>query len=401
MTLPPPVTAPSSADYGKAVDSLSLILERYPGWDDILSKKLFTWGIDTCKMAIKNGAKGLTIIAAIAQERFDELSKILVNPLDGSPLQEPVLEREWTWEAWQHAECRRLFSSVSPLDGEPMSPNPPSHLFVKEMIDWLHQQTTSSALILRPASSSDLSPVELVVLSNDPISLKLRRWNYQVRAKVAVQKPVDEEMDKVTQRLDQGAIQLREGNQQAREEALVQRTARDAALQQQFDSVVRTCQQTLDAKDAATAAMQAFYEASHAEEVRHNLENAAAVQTLGKRFADMQQQSQLDRAASIQQNEATNQRWTKAFSELEDQTRSTTRISQEAVTSLTGTVTGLQTQVVEQQKELHQAQGQLHQANAQNAQNVQVMQNQCGTIAQMQQEICRLRNADDGWCVIS
>lgn len=400
ITLPPAPSEPSRADYGKAVESLSNIIANHTDKVDPLSKKLFEWGTGVIDRALKNMSKSQNVIAAIAQERLDVLSKILVSPLDGSPLQDPRSERDWVWEARQHAECRWLFSSVSPFDNQPMSPEPPSHLFAKEMIDWLHEQITFRALILRPAASSDFQPIELAVLSNDPVSAMFRRVNYQVRAKLAQQKKVDEEIDKVKLWAEQGAIQLREENQQARQEALVQRPAQEAALQQLVDSIIGTCQRTVDAANAETAATKAFYEEAHAEEVRRNQENHAALQTLSERFDVMEQHHQSDRVEWVQQNVVINQRWAQTVSELEEHQRVTTQVHQEAVTTLEGTVTGLRTQLDEHVNQLHQTQVQLQQANAENVQNTQVIQNQRSIIAQMRQEIQGIRRADHSLCAI-
>ncbi|MEI6242167.1 MAG: hypothetical protein WCP39_02040 [Chlamydiota bacterium] len=61
--------------------------------------------------------------------------EILINPLDRSALQDPVIERTWTWERWMHEEYRKHFQE-SPLNGKPMNGETPAHLFAQDLSEF-------------------------------------------------------------------------------------------------------------------------------------------------------------------------------------------------------------------------------------------------------------------------
>lgn len=131
----PPLVLSSRFDAETALDQLGKILIKYDSWRDPLSLRLFKWGAKAVSVDLAGGSLGSAEWIA-ARTQIDKLRhKILVNPLDGSPLQHPVLEREWTWEGWQLEHYRTLHPQ-SPFDGERLTSLRP-HDFALEMLAWI------------------------------------------------------------------------------------------------------------------------------------------------------------------------------------------------------------------------------------------------------------------------
>lgn len=93
--------------------SLAEIFNKYQeSWDDPLSNRLSDWTMNVFK-------HGLEIQKdTLAQLVEDLRSKILINPIDNAFLQEPVLERQWLWDAkmlkcWRGIKSESVFDNVS------------------------------------------------------------------------------------------------------------------------------------------------------------------------------------------------------------------------------------------------------------------------------------------------
>ncbi len=121
-----------------AIGQLSSLLHEYKECDDHLSKTILLWGMQTLDKANEQLLNRDKDLKKIADELLQELARqILVNPIDRAPLQEPRLERKWTWERWMHAECKNLGVMRSPLDGDLMEDVPKEHFFAKRMLVWM------------------------------------------------------------------------------------------------------------------------------------------------------------------------------------------------------------------------------------------------------------------------
>lgn len=118
--------------------------EQFKIWSDPLSKKLFSWGIKLLAF----GQWDDTIIKI----HLNKLAKkIFINPLDGSSLESPVLERQWVWEEKALSDYQRL-SPVSPFDQQPMLPMR-IHAFGRAMLSLIN---SAPADFLRPPSNGTL-----------------------------------------------------------------------------------------------------------------------------------------------------------------------------------------------------------------------------------------------------
>lgn len=103
-----------------SLDELTLIVDNHRNWygHDILSARIIEWSIDF--LSVRQDLNGL-------QEGIKVLAnEILVNPIDGSPLSEPVFEDNIVWEKWNWEQMNPTFD--------------PNHLkvhsFVVEIMRW-------------------------------------------------------------------------------------------------------------------------------------------------------------------------------------------------------------------------------------------------------------------------
>ncbi len=117
-------------------ESLSTILEKYKDWKDPLSKKLFAWGVEVISLDLE-GNEWSSQAQAKATSLADDLArKILVNPLDNSPLMKPLIDRgRWIWDKWMLDDFRRLAPTAgSPFTNQPFDVAP--HHFAWDVIEW-------------------------------------------------------------------------------------------------------------------------------------------------------------------------------------------------------------------------------------------------------------------------
>ena len=238
------------ANYLTAIEDLSEILEKYSGYSDLLSKSLSKWGISVLQKATGSSFETHDKIIAIAREELGVLANgILINPLNGALLQEPVLEREWTWELSLHVDCRDLFQKVSPFDQQMMSLEPSSHLFAKEMIHWMHEIIHSEPEEAAGSSSFNLGSREIVLLDRSA-STKLRKFFYERLAKAAVaqaeQKKLREQMDSALVRVDQFMEEMALKDQMIIANAESKAAEHEAALQDQIQMLRRSHEETID-----------------------------------------------------------------------------------------------------------------------------------------------------------
>lgn len=123
--------APSDEMCQTQCDQLLAIFDRYASWEDRLSERIFTWGASACGSKTANELAGK--IGYLANQ-------ILVNPLNGIPLESPMLDQGWVWEKWmldEYKECCNQLDQplVSPFTGKPFQEM--KHAFVAEVMEWL------------------------------------------------------------------------------------------------------------------------------------------------------------------------------------------------------------------------------------------------------------------------
>ncbi len=156
---------PRIFDCQEVIDNISDIMWDYKDWKDPLSKDMSRWGVDLFKL--RNVPEKELLDAALTM--IDTLrKKILVNPLDyvnHSPLEEPVLERQWTWEeSWFEKWPLVDGSGLSPFDHLPMEATKP-HFFAIKMLNLLYSLPLSfnkKPLVIASNPTEDGKAVALV-----------------------------------------------------------------------------------------------------------------------------------------------------------------------------------------------------------------------------------------------
>jgi hypothetical protein len=404
LSLQPPLCAASLPDYVAAAEELSRILGVYHECDDTLSQDLLLWGTGVLRTIVEHRDDSEDGIATLAQERLGVLSReILINPIDQRPLEDPVIERGWTWEHRMHAEYRNFFLT-SPLDDQPMSSEPSSHLFASEMIHWMHRVPTLRARAavaipsgngaLRqvglPGTFSQLAPFLPVVYQQLAQAAVVRRQNRQLR----------EQMEYALVRVDQCMVQMRDRSRQAVEEAVARAREHEAALQERIALINRTHQDTLAGLNGQIASMEERHRAGVAafeqQMAATDQANIAAVNGLRRQIEAMNQEHQLARVALERQIELRTQENRQEVARLDAQLVQTTQANQAAMATIAAThgrtVAGLQNQIAENVVRLGQTQAHLAAAETRNAQSAAEIQNTRSALAQAQQRISQLQN---------
>lgn len=116
------------------IGELVSILEKHKNCKDPLSIKIRSWAV---KIELPENEE------EVLTEKFKEetlkniqrlFKEILVDPMDGSPLQDPMLDRkDWVWEKWKLQDWLK-FSLLSPYDKKPIEAIP--HQFANEISTW-------------------------------------------------------------------------------------------------------------------------------------------------------------------------------------------------------------------------------------------------------------------------
>jgi len=120
-------------------------------WNDPLSVQLWDWGYTTQKGTLELIEKGLTNadndinedeIESFAQECLQKVIAILRNPYGGvnTLLQDPVIDGEEVIERVAHQQAFLICRGKFPGTNRPMTTEPPSHAFAKEIIELLKTQ---------------------------------------------------------------------------------------------------------------------------------------------------------------------------------------------------------------------------------------------------------------------
>lgn len=118
------------------IENLGDLLLKYENWNDSLSEKLLKWGNKTF-LEVKD--PNFVINEDTKQRALNRINKlthqILINPLGGSPLRAPVLERTWIWEK-SDLEDYAALRSQSPFDEQQLEAARP-HDFALDMLKWI------------------------------------------------------------------------------------------------------------------------------------------------------------------------------------------------------------------------------------------------------------------------
>jgi hypothetical protein len=185
----------SKIDYNIFYDQLADIIEKNGEWKDTLSRQLLKWGFEVLSLEFPENIE--FEMQTEANKRINDLlHKILINPLDQTTLEDPILEGDWVWEKWMlddYQESFLQFSSkvISPFYGKEIEKIIP-HTFAKEMLVWAR----SISLLTNSLSKEviDLDNKSVTVKKNctevnekqNPVLSKGKVFLYQKLAKIAV-----------------------------------------------------------------------------------------------------------------------------------------------------------------------------------------------------------------------
>lgn len=164
-------------DYQAAMDELSVIVERDQTRHrethrtaDYLSLRIHRWAIALLLEANTVAEDDHAQITRVAHQGLAGLKKMMINPLDRSEFiagDEVVLGADgWAWKGWLYRLCRDLFEGRSPFDlTQPMLENPPQHLLIIEIADWVRrnlqkasQTSTSSSSTASSSTATSSTP---------------------------------------------------------------------------------------------------------------------------------------------------------------------------------------------------------------------------------------------------
>ncbi len=164
-------------DYAKAYQELKNILATHLQWKDSTSLRLHKWGDKTVRLHTPIPSQDTQAFFNVIKNRLEKiLGDILLSPIGGAPLAEPVIERDWIWEKETLDEFIALFKRafpsqdpLSPLDNKKLETMRP-HAFAKAIVTWInalpiiYEQKTVEALFKRTFSSSQAIPPTAQVL---------------------------------------------------------------------------------------------------------------------------------------------------------------------------------------------------------------------------------------------
>jgi hypothetical protein len=171
-------------DCTKIIEDLSIILNKYLTWNDLLSEDIKRWADNALDASeIENPQAAMRKVESDINDLF---IKILVSSNLRIPLKEPILDGLWTWEKGELAEYCTKFRN-SPLEGFPLNfPAMRPHRFCMEIMAWakslpieLFEAQTNRALVLSGAQGSaatrTIVPIQIDGRSNAEIELELDR----------------------------------------------------------------------------------------------------------------------------------------------------------------------------------------------------------------------------------
>lgn len=122
------------------IDEFLHILEVHQELGDPLSIDLIQWGEELALLLAEGDALNIEQVAI----KLHELRKILINPLDGSPLEEPQIAGGRIWEKWMLTQVKDLFEDTSCYPDGASLVDVENHPFAEEILQWLANIIKSS-----------------------------------------------------------------------------------------------------------------------------------------------------------------------------------------------------------------------------------------------------------------
>jgi hypothetical protein len=117
------------------IDNFLDLLEAHQEELDPLSVHLTKWGEELAQLLVSEKSLNPEQIAS----KLYEIRKIVINPLDGSPLDHPRLAGGRLWEEWMLEHVKELFENFSCYsDGACLSDVKP-HIFAEKILRWRDQ----------------------------------------------------------------------------------------------------------------------------------------------------------------------------------------------------------------------------------------------------------------------
>jgi hypothetical protein len=142
-------------------NSLKETLAFYANWNDVLSVRIKRWASHLDGDSVR--------------KLFEE---VLVDCIHGRPLNEPVLERAWTWERTVHSQYRTI-DMHSPMDGQKMLEDPPEHAFAMKILRLVLEYSSESEVALPTSHESQLtvavSESELLIDAGEALAAEMVR----------------------------------------------------------------------------------------------------------------------------------------------------------------------------------------------------------------------------------
>jgi len=279
------------------VEEFCDIFSRHVDCVDELSNKLFAWQESLAPLLpeIKKDRVAL-------QMHLNCLRDLLLNPLDLSPLKEPVLASGRVWEKWMLQDYTVAFLEcfgdpnvelLSPYDGAPLIPQGEHH-FAQELYQWL--ATTAIIIVEEAALTPVLSLPAYLNRERFQRELPYSRLQTYERFAQAVLRQEREKRDSVEDAKWERLVQRLEGENALRQQALqehyiehevelrtaverieIDNNARVDLLQEQVEHQRARAQQALEEKRAAQERVAAaLNEAAARQQTINALRNQVA-----------------------------------------------------------------------------------------------------------------------------
>lgn len=382
-------------DYVAAIDQLSEILITFQAERDILSERMHVWGKKVLRAVIAHRNDPLEKIEQIAQTSIQELGKeILINPIDRSPLHDPVIERGWTWERSLRESYRTLFPT-SPLDNQPWSVEPFPHLFAEKMLAWM-QQTFPSVLSKNSGQVAEpcvalqaLTPACCVVykrLAHNAVMIAQNRRMQAMMAGALVQ-------------FDQTMADIRQKDRVVVQAAEKRAAEHEAALQEKIDVINRTHEETLASLNAQISVLQARYQENIAslEAQMNSIDqtNAALLASYQQQMSALRKEHECSISSLTQQIRSAEQDRQQTVTRMQSQLEHTVRLTQDALDTVGQSharqVSDLRGQIDESDRRIGLLRERLHEAEERTMEHEADISRLQGNLAVAHQQIAQLR----------
>lgn len=148
-------------EFCEAIKQLQLIKDRFCKESDLLSKNIVKWAGDCRYVSLGTSfvdSDSLSSIQPAIRQGIDALAReVLVDSLTETPLENPVKDGIWTWDAAVVKDFCSEGSGISPLTSLPFSDPMEVHEFAKEMLYW------KKCLICPIPPCQDLIPSQLTI----------------------------------------------------------------------------------------------------------------------------------------------------------------------------------------------------------------------------------------------